>query len=207
MELGLLFERAQFYYEAGGYVMPWLVLATLVLWFGLGYRAAVLRRGGNISVRVVLRREIEGRGGKARGIIEQAARDGLAVARSGGAHLRRRLDDALADHFMEIKRYRKLVGAIVAVAPVLGLLGTVTGMMETFRSLDDAALYTRNGGIAAGISQALFTTQLGLAVAIPGLVIKGFLDRKQRVIEMELAQIKDILSSRELAVSADGGEQ
>ena len=116
MELGLLFERAQFYYEAGGYVMPWLVLATLVLWFGLGYRAAVLRRGGNISVRVVLRREIEGRGGKARGIIEQAARDGLAVARSGGAHLRRRLDDALADHFNEPVRDRHSAPADAALA-------------------------------------------------------------------------------------------
>jgi biopolymer transport protein ExbB len=81
----------------------------------------------------------------------------------------------------------------VVAAPLLGLLGTVSGMIETFRSLEDMALFSQSGGIAGGISQALFTTQLGLAVAIPGLIIKGHLDKKQRAIEMELAQIKDIL--------------
>lgn len=198
MEAAEFFERALHYYQAGGYVMPWLVLATLVLWFGIGYRAAVLRRG-NESVRSVLRRTVDGAVKRPKGVVEEAARDGLAVARAGGGNLRRRLEDAFFDHQMEIKRYRKLIWAIVAVAPILGLLGTVTGMMETFRSLDAGALYTRDGGIAAGISQALFTTQLGLVVAVPGLVIKGFLDRKQTVIETELAQLKDILCSSDLS--------
>ncbi|MDZ7829411.1 MAG: MotA/TolQ/ExbB proton channel family protein [Halofilum sp. (in: g-proteobacteria)] len=42
-------------------------------------------------------------------------------------------------------------------------------MIETFESLGDMSLFSQSGGIAGGISQALFTTQLGLAVAIPGM--------------------------------------
>ena len=78
------------------------------------------------------------------------------------------------------------------VAPLLGLLGTVTGMIETFDSLGTMTLYSQSGGIAGGISQALISTQMGLAVAIPGLVVGRILDRRQRQIEQELEQIKDL---------------
>lgn len=200
MGLDQFMDRAAFYYEAGGFVMPWLALAALLLWYGIGYRAAVLRRGGRESVRAVLSRISDGRLRRPRGVVEEAAVRGVAAARAGGADLRRRLDDAFADYYIDIKSYRSLVGAICAVATLLGLLGTVTGMIETFDSLGSGALYSRDGGIAAGIAQALFTTQLGLAVAIPGLVIKGWLDRKQAVIEVELAQVKDILCSHGVSV-------
>ncbi|MFB6261086.1 MAG: MotA/TolQ/ExbB proton channel family protein, partial [Thiohalorhabdaceae bacterium] len=76
---------------------------------------------------------------------------------------------------------------------VLGILGTVTGMIETFDSLQEMKLFTQSGGIAGGISQALFTTQMGLVVAIPGLIVHGLLRRRQRAIQMELARIKDLI--------------
>jgi biopolymer transport protein ExbB len=76
---------------------------------------------------------------------------------------------------------------------LLGLLGTVIGMIETFDSLGDMSLFSQSGGIAGGISQALITTQMGLAVAIPGLIVNGALSRRQKNIEIELAQLKDIL--------------
>ena len=78
------------------------------------------------------------------------------------------------------------------VAPLLGLLGTVNGMIETFDSLADMSLYSQSGGIAGGISQALFTTQMGLAVSIPGLIVNGILDKKQKQLEIDLAQLKDL---------------
>ena len=78
---------------------------------------------------------------------------------------------------------KQLSHSIVVVAPLLGLLGTVIGMIETFDSLQDQAMYTQGGGIAAGISQALITTQLGLMVAIPGLLVGRQLDRKQEILE------------------------
>jgi biopolymer transport protein ExbB len=76
-------------------------------------------------------------------------------------------------------RHRQTVRSIVVVAPLLGLLGTVIGMIETFESLQDSALFSQSGGIAGGISQALITTQMGLVVAIPGLLLGKKLDRKE----------------------------
>jgi biopolymer transport protein ExbB len=57
-------------------------------------------------------------------------------------------------------------------------------------------LFSQSGGIAGGISQALITTQMGLAVAIPGMIVNGVLQRKQKSIDLELAQLKDILCAQ-----------
>ena len=86
-----------------------------------------------------------------------------------------------------------LVTAVVMAAPLTGLLGTVNGMIETFDALGDMALFSQSGGIAGGISEALFSTQMGLAVAIPGLIVGKLLDRRQEALETELARLKDIL--------------
>ena len=72
-------------------------------------------------------------------------------------------------------------------------------MIETFDSLGNMSLFSQSGGIAGGISQALITTQMGLAVAIPGLIVNGTLNRKQKDIELELAQMKDVLCADDTA--------
>ena len=107
--------------------------------------------------------------------------------------MRRHLDESFSRFEDDINRHGVLVRSIVMVSPLLGLLGTVGGMIETFDSLGDMSLFSQSGGIAGGISQALFTTQMGLAVALPGLLIGRMLERRQMVIENELARIKDIL--------------
>jgi biopolymer transport protein ExbB len=181
------------YMEAGGYVMPPLLAANLFLWFAIGYRASALKRGSVAPVRTLIDQHLAEPGAVGKGIIESAVVRGIEVFRSRRPVMRRALDDVFGDYDRDLKRFALVIRIVVVAAPLLGLLGTVSGMIETFRSLEDMALFSQSGGIAGGISQALFTTQLGLAVAIPGLIIKGHLDKKQRAIEMELAQIKDIL--------------
>lgn len=67
-----------------------------------------------------------------------------------------------------LRRDFVILSALTAVAPLLGLLGTVVGMVETFDAV--ALLVSRQGErVAAGISQALITTQFGLVVALPGV--------------------------------------
>lgn len=193
--MGGLLNDFVFYFEQGGYVMPPLMLACVVLWFALGYRASALKRGNVRSVRVLINQYRKGSMRRPRGIIDGAVVQGLEMQASRRRELRPFLDDAFAPYERELKRYNNLVKTIVAVAPILGLLGTVDGMIETFNSLGDMSLFAQSGGIAGGISQALFTTQMGLAVAIPGLIINGFLERRQRAMNMELAQIKDVLCS------------
>lgn len=104
-----------------------------------------------------------------------------------------------------VKLHQKIgwLALIANIAPMLGLLGTVTGMIETFDSLGDMSLFSQSGGIAGGISQALFTTQMGLAVAIPGLIVNGALNRKAQEMQLELAQMKDFLCTAD----APRGEQ
>ncbi len=185
------------YLEDGGLpVMGTLTFAAMVLWYALGYRMFALKRGNRRSVRVLIEKYANGYAREARGIIDSAVVEGLSLARQSRARLRERLDEAFAAFEDRIATYKILIKSIVAAAPLLGLLGTVIGMIETFDSLGDMSLFSQSGGIAGGISQALFTTQMGLAVALPGLVAGRILDRRQSLLETELAKIKDILCTR-----------
>ena len=85
-----------------------------------------------------------------------------------------RLDEQLAEESSLLNRGLPTVAVLAAVSPLLGLLGTVTGMIETFQSITlfgtgDPKL------MSGGISQALVTTQLGLAVAIPLVLLHSLL--------------------------------
>lgn len=190
-----LFQEVSGYIEAGGWVMPPLLLAALVLWFAIGYRFAALKRGSERDVRNLIRRFDKGKKPSRDGVLVRALRKGMALRDSVPGDLRPYLDDAFFEEQKDIRRYGRLIITIVAAAPLLGLLGTVIGMIETFDSLGDMSLFSQSGGIAGGISQALITTQMGLAVAIPGLIVNGALQRRQKNIELELAQLKDILCS------------
>jgi biopolymer transport protein ExbB len=184
------------YLELGGPVIMWPLLAiAVVLWYALGYRFALLRRGSEKNVRVLIRRVEEGRANPPNGIVDEAIVRGVALKRSGTPDLRSHLDEEFGRFERNLKRYAILIGTLVAVAPLLGLLGTVTGMIVTFESLGDMTLFSQTGGIASGIATALFTTQMGLVVAVPGVIAKSILDRKQHQMETDLAQIKDILCS------------
>jgi biopolymer transport protein ExbB len=191
---GNLLQDVAAYLQAGGWVMPPLVLATLVLWFAIGYRFAALKRGSERDVRNLIRRyDDKGKIPKGDGVLVRALRKGLDLRERRLDDLRPYLDDAFFEEQKDIRRYGRLIMTIVMAAPLLGLLGTVIGMIETFDSLGDMSLFSQSGGIAGGISQALITTQMGLAVAIPGLIVNGVLVRRQKNIEIELAQLKDIL--------------
>lgn len=192
------FASLEFYLSSGGFVMPILVLITIALWYGIGYRWLLLQRGTQKSVRVMLSALGRDKPLPASGIVPQAIAVGLQIAQRHRDELRERLDLAFMDYEMDIKRYARLVSTLVGVAPLLGLLGTVIGMITTFESLGDMTLFSQSGGIAAGISTALFTTQMGLIVAVPGVIAKSILDRRERQIRLDLAQIKDLLCTEQL---------
>jgi biopolymer transport protein ExbB len=78
-----------------------------------------------------------------------------------------------------------VIAALAGVAPLLGLLGTVLGMIETFQVI--SVFGTSNArAMATGISVALITTETGLLIAIPGLFISGALIRKSKRLESAL---------------------
>lgn len=186
----------QKYIQSGGFVMWPLIIASFALWFALGWRWATNRRGSSKSVHQLYRLALNGESKESGGIITDGA---SLVARlvnlvkSGNYPLKHTtdlLDDALADLRAEMDAYATLAKMIVVLAPLAGLLGTVTGMMETFDSLATMALFTQSGGVAGGISQALISTQMGLAVAIPGVIAGRLIDRKQSNLTTELEELK-----------------
>lgn len=84
-----------------------------------------------------------------------------------------------------MERFMMVLSSATAVSPLLGLLGTVTGIIKAFSDLAAAG----TGGpsiIAAGVSEALVTTAFGLFIAIPVLIIFNFFNNKIRVILEEL---------------------
>ena len=105
---------------------------------------------------------------------QQASRDALAL----------RLDETIYQETHSLHFGLTTLTVFAAVTPLLGLLGTVTGMIQTFESISlfgtgDPKL------MSGGISQALVTTQLGLAVAIPLLLLHSFLHgRANSIIEV-----------------------
>ena len=93
----------------------------------------------------------------------------------------------------------KALEVAIVCSPLLGLLGTVSGMMITFDSLGDQSLLSQASvGVAAGISEALFSTQLGLMISIPGLLIGRLLQKRQRQLELKVDELcTQILHQRE----------
>ncbi|UFS61998.1 MotA/TolQ/ExbB proton channel family protein [Sulfurimonas sp. HSL-3221] len=194
-----LFDQFLVYMQSGGFVMWPLFVLVIVLWYALGYRFHAIKRGSQKSVRVLIRKFDSGKREVPRGLIDGAIVDALQIVNEGyrGTIGRELIEDAFFPYYQELKKYRKTVNTIVMVSPLIGLLGTVAGMIETFDSLGSMTLYSQGGGIAGGISQALFTTQLGLVVAVPGLVVGRLIDRRSKIMELELEQIKDIVCSEE----------
>jgi len=78
------------------------------------------------------------------------------------------------------RQQRVALAAMVAAAPLLGLLGTVSGMVTTFESLSARADGKSMGDLARGISQVLVATESGLAVAIPALLTIYFVHGRVR---------------------------
>ena len=77
-----------------------------------------------------------------------------------------------------------LLGAVVNTAPQLGLLGTVTGMITSFSALSASAESSKT--VAAGISEALYTTAFGLIVAIPALIFYNYFNRRIDAVALEM---------------------
>ncbi len=91
----------------------------------------------------------------------------------------------------QLERYLTALGTIANITPLLGLLGTVMGMISVFATISSTGVGDAQA-LAGGISQALITTAAGLCVAIPSLVAHRYLRGRVLgyVVEMEQAALK-----------------
>jgi biopolymer transport protein ExbB len=130
---------------------------------------------------------VHSRGGVRPGLPWRAV--GFALAGpAGGADLRARFEEARQAELPRFEREARVLQAMVAAAPLVGLLGTVKGMIETFLGLS-ARGSAMMDLLSSGVSEALVTTQVGLIVALPGLVGLHAIRRKIARLETDLDRI------------------
>ncbi|MBX2807740.1 MAG: MotA/TolQ/ExbB proton channel family protein [Cellvibrionaceae bacterium] len=123
---------------------------------------------------------------------------GLSNSRSGRDCMKDSIQDAANQVIHSMERYIGALGTIAAVAPLLGLLGTVLGMIKVFVAIELQG--TGNAGaLAGGISEALITTAAGLVVAIPAMIAHRFfvrrIDTLAVTMEQEAVKLVDALHS------------
>jgi biopolymer transport protein ExbB len=112
---------------------------------------------------------------------------GLSNAYHGRDVMKESIQEAASHVVHDLERYLNTLGTIAAIAPLLGLLGTVLGMIRVFAEI--MAQGTGNASVlAGGISEALITTAAGLTVAIPALAMHRYFTGKIDAIVVELEQ-------------------
>lgn len=100
-------------------------------------------------------------------------------------------------HFTEVRneylpiinRRIRFLSIIITTGPLLGLLGTVTGMLSTFQGMQRGS-GNKFSEIVGGISEALITTQTGLIISIPAFVILSLIIQKRNALEHSIAKLE-----------------
>lgn len=101
-----------------------------------------------------------------------------------------------------LRRYLRVINGVATVSPLLGLLGTVVGMIRAFNNIATADALSRPELLAGGISQALLTTAAGLTVAIPALIFYLFFVSRvdKLIIDIDAMgqEVVNVISAEEL---------
>lgn len=112
----------------------------------------------------------------------------LARERSREA-IKERLEEVGRREAAELERFIPVLGTIASIAPLLGLLGTVLGMIITFQAIQAQGGQADVGALAGGISQALITTFAGLSVGIPAVMANRFLLSRVDTLLLDLEEV------------------
>ena len=164
--------------QIGGWVMYPLILTSLWMWYLIGKKLVDLytltkgdRRAEDI-IRDLGKRKFEA------ALWQRKIVEGYLQERTESLDLNESIIESLRIRQEgDIKMHVGTISLLASIAPLLGLLGTVSGMIKTFSVI--AEFGTGNArALASGISEALITTQTGLVIAVPGLFLASFLMRR-----------------------------
>lgn len=194
---GTLFQKWLAHLVSGGIVMiPILALGAICFVFALFKLVALGRLRTKVDVPI---EKIVGliKEGKEKKAVREAEKlgspigpviaEGVKLHGVSREHLEEVMHEKVLFQVPVLERLLPFLAVSAAVAPLLGLLGTVTGMIRTFKIL----VLSGAGNVdmlMGGISQALVTTEYGLVVAVPVLLLHSFLSRKVKIIIFRLEQ-------------------
>ena len=118
---------------------------------------------------------------------------------------------AVEDQRQRLERFMTTLGTIITAAPMLGILGTVTGIIRSFNVLGAEVTATEPSQVAIGIAEALITTVVGLAIALvvlfPYNVFRAQLDRSLGRMETLIAAVQEHHGAESAANSGDDAEE
>ncbi|MBN1906358.1 MAG: MotA/TolQ/ExbB proton channel family protein [Deltaproteobacteria bacterium] len=178
-----LLERAIEHIETGGLVMYPLLVVSIIMFFLVMKKFIEIRDFTRGDMPVLECLQSIGKPGF------MAANWQMEIIK--GFLSKRTFNDDLDRSILEVLRLRQIrfvmgsnksIGILASIAPLLGLLGTVSGMITTFLVIAKSGTGDAKA-LASGISEALITTQTGLVVAVPGLFLANFLRRRSNTIE------------------------
>ncbi|MBW2011935.1 MAG: MotA/TolQ/ExbB proton channel family protein [Deltaproteobacteria bacterium] len=192
------------YLSAGGIIMIPLIILSVLMWALIINKAFILRQLYRKNMSRKKAAEVvktdafpdrhEYKGITALFITEFLSRRALFITeflsrRSGRSSIDKFiLDETVMSVVASLDKNLAFIGILAGVAPLMGLLGTVTGMIATFDII--SVFGTGNAkAMAGGISEALITTQTGLLVAIPGLYMRNFLTRRAENLKQRISSL------------------
>lgn len=169
-----MLEQIRHIIAAGGWVMyPLIVLSLLSVTLSVERVAFWARTHGSRTRRVLRAMHAALHDGNPKAALEIARADATVYAEFAETLLSRpgELSEAAALEQIErlrprIERFGVILATTIAAAPLLGILGTVTGIIRSFNLLGGAETVADPTAVAAGIAEALFTTAFGLIVAL-----------------------------------------
>lgn len=175
---------------AGGWTMIPIGMVSLLI-YGMGTRLFVYfsQRGfkcvpdSEWSRWIACPEEGEGEVGELIRYTQDEAADAEAV--------QNRFSEIISAKIPEVDRQLVFMNVLVAAAPLLGLLGTVLGMLDTFQGISAGGAKTVDL-ISSGISKALITTEMGLLVALPGYLMASMLKTRRNQYEAFLARVESM---------------
>ncbi len=115
---------------------------------------------------------------------------------SSSAQIRGRFEEVTEALLVPVEQRLTLVRMMVAAAPLMGLLGTVIGMLFTFDGISKGAGSETASRVAEGISQALVTTQTGLMIALPGIFMVLIIQRRIKLWKSRITRLEGMTLSK-----------
>lgn len=181
----------------GGFIM-WLILATSIVGLAVVIDRFLVLRKTRINVPAFMvrirgfikKKDISGAISycmEEKSPVANIVRKGLKKYKYGHDRVKEAIENAGSQEISKLEKGLTILATVSGIAPLLGFLGTVTGMIQAFMTIQDLAGAANPSDLAGGIWEALITTAFGLIVGIPALAFYNyFLSAVKRLVgEME----------------------
>ncbi len=203
----------------GGFVVAILLTISVFATTLIIMKAAQLlwrRAGSSLRANKAIRLWLEGQQPEAYRLVQKSANPtervlahlmrGLNNNTAENASIREDIERVALGELAKLRTMLRPLDAVIQIAPLLGLFGTVLGMIEAFQTLQTAGSNADPAVLAGGIWVALLTTAVGLAVAIPVAFIVAFFESRIEAERHNMQQAITSLLTRRLTEQTSGNQ-